>query len=320
MPAVIAMLGAGPTSSSCRTGRARTRRTHNADARRVKRGAGGGHYPVVKQLIAVLCLGACVDDPDLAETSFAVTSLVLEGEASTGGGVNETDTTASAGAVLVLPTVYTTAQQPFTTSGWTYSGSARVRGEACNPWVRIRIDGQDAVVQQITSAWTTINFWLSVPPGSHTLQLYHRNGGCAIRVDHVTLAVEDPQPPPDPPPPPVVVEAESAIGQGAVVTDSAASGGAYRAFAAADEKASTTFATTTATTGSVRVRSSGCFAEPVAKVTIDGAPTTTYIPTSGAWVTMSLPPLANGNHTIEFAHRYGRTGCALHFDHATFTP
>ncbi len=286
----------------------------------MKRGARSGLYPDVKQLIAVLCLAGCAADPELAETSFAVTSFVLEGEASTGGGVVETDTTASGGAVIVLPTVYTTAQQPFTTSGWTYSGSARVRGEACNPWLRIRIDGQDAVVQPLASAWSTINFSLSVPPGSHTLELYHRNGGCAIRVDHVTLAVEDPPPPPEPPPPPVVVEAESAIGQGTVVIDGAASGGAYRAFAAAYEKASTTFATSVATTGSVRVRSSGCVAEPVAKVTVDGASTMTYIPTSGAWVTMSLPPLVGGNHTIQFEHRYGRTGCALHFDHATFTP
>ena len=290
------------------------------NAHRVKRRAGGWLYPGVKPLIAVLCLGACIDGPELAETSFAVTSLALEGEASTGGGVIEVDSTASGGAVLVLPTVSTTAQQPFTTTGWTYSGTARVLGEACNPWVRIRIDGQDAAVQQLTSGWSTINFWLTVPPGSHTLQLHHRSGGCAIRVDHVTLAVEDPPQPPDPPPAAVVVEAESATGQGTVVSAAGASGGAYRAFAAAYQKASTTFTTTVATTGSVRVRSSGCLAEPVAKVTIDGAWTMMNIPTSGAWVTMSIPLLASGLHMIEFEHRFGRTGCALHFDHATFTP
>jgi hypothetical protein len=287
----------------------------------VKRGAGSGLYLDVKPLIAALCLAGCVGDPELSETSFAVTSFALEGEASTGGGTVESDATASANAVLVLPTAGVAAQQPFTTTGWTYSGSARVRGDACNPWLRIRIDGQDVVVQQLTSAWSTINFSLSVPPGSHTLQLYHRNGGCAIRVDHVTLAVEDPPPPPEPPPPPVVVEAESAVGQGAVVADGAASGGADRAFAAAYQTASRTFTTMVPTTGSVRVRSSGCFDEPVAKVTIDGTSMTMmYLPTSGAWVTMSLPPLGAGNHTITFEHRYGRTGCALHFDHATFVP
>lgn len=285
----------------------------------VKRGAGGGLYQGVKHLIALLCLAACVDvdEPELAETSFALTSLVLEGEASTGGGIVESDRSASAGAVIVLPTMGTSAQQPFTTTGWTYSGSARVRGEACNPWVRISIDSQDVVAQPITSAWTTINFWSSVPPGSHTLTLNHRKGECAIRVDQVTLSVEDPPPPP---PAPVVVEAESAIGQGTVVNDAGASGGAYRAFTAVYQKANTTFTTTVATTGSVRVRSSGCLAQPLAKVTIDGAWTTMLIPVIGGWVTMSLPPLASGNHTIEFEHRYGPAGCALHFDHATFTP
>ena len=130
----------------------------------VKRGAVGGLYQGVKHLIALLCLAACVDvdEPELAETSFALTSLVLEGKASTGGGIVESDSSASAGAILVLPTMGTGAQQSFTTTGWTYSGTARVRGEACNPWLRIRIDGQDALVQPITSAWTTINFSLPV--------------------------------------------------------------------------------------------------------------------------------------------------------------
>jgi hypothetical protein len=278
----------------------------------------------MKHLWLAPVLFACVDEPALDEASFAVTSLVLEGEASAGAGSIEPDGAASGGAVLALATPATYAQQAFTTTGWVTGGSVRVRGDRCQPALRVDLDTTNVIpTTPITSTtWTTLAFPANLPPGNHVVKIHYRNGvaGCVLRVDHVTLAVDDPPEPPQPPEA-VVVEAESAVGAGTNVVDGAASGGAYRAFAAKYQKASTTFTTVVATNGAVRVRSAGCSEMPIAKVTIDGAvKTMTPVSTSGAWVTLSLGWVSSGFHAIEFEHRFGPDNCALHFDHATFAP
>jgi hypothetical protein len=284
----------------------------------------GWLYLFMKPLWLAPFLFACVDEPTLGETSATVTSLVLEGEASTGAGAIETDTTASGNAVLALSTPGTVAQQAFTTAGWISSGSVRVRGDSCQPWLRVDIDTTTVITAMTSTAWTTLAFPATVPPGNHVLKLHYRSGitGCKLRIDHVTLSVEDPPPPPDPPPAAVVVEAETAVGAGTNVSDPAASGGAYRAFSAKYQRASTTFATSAPMTGIVRVRSSGCSAMPIAKVTVDGVvKTMTSVPTTGAWVTLPLGSVGiSAAHSIDFEHRFGPDNCAVHFDHATFTP
>ncbi|HET9483052.1 MAG TPA: hypothetical protein VFO79_03775, partial [Xanthomonadales bacterium] len=274
-------------------------------------------------LLSLLVTG-CVDDLELGEASSAVSTLVLEAEdATNGAGVVESDGSASGGAVLVL-SPGTFAHQPFTTTGSLVNGTVRVRGESCLPWIRVRIDFTDVVpsMQLSTDQWTVIGFTggAGLPAGNHTLELHHRNGSCAVRYDQVTLTLNDPPPPP-PPPPPVVVEAESASGAGTVVADAAASGGAYREFSAAYQKASRTFTTAVGTTGTVRVRATGCAYAPYAKVTIDGVVATmTQIWQNDTWVTLSLGQWSGGGHAIELEYRYGRAGCVLQFDHATFTP
>lgn len=266
---------------------------------------------------------ACVADPELGETSFAVTNLVLEAEDSTGAGYVEADTAASNDAVLVLTTPGTFAEQSFQTNNSIVGGSVYVRGDSCNPVMRVVIDGVNVAYAQTSTTWTTVDF---VGPytgnGNHTLALHYRSGipGCTLRFDHVTLTIDDPPPPPPPPPPAVVVEAEDANGDGSIVADAAASGGAYRLFSAAYQDASAVFATTDATTGTVYVRSSNCKSMPYAKVTIDGiVATMTPVSTSGSWVALPLGQWGSGNHSIIFENRYSHPGCALHFDHATFT-
>jgi hypothetical protein len=271
----------------------------------------------------VFLLG-CLDEPDLGELTSEVSVIVLEGEASTGAGVVEGDPTASNNAVLAMATPHTVAQQTFTTTGVLTSGSVRVRGDTCNPWVRVQIDNVDVVVAQLTSSsWTTLPFTsASVPAGTHTIKFHYRNGiaGCVLRIDQATLTTADPPPPPPPPPSPVVIEAESATGAGTVIADASASGGAYRAFTSQYTHAITTFATTATMKGSVRVRAASCGFAPWVKVYVDSTPVLISTVTSTSWVDLPLgySLVGAGTHTIDFEYRSGTAPCQLHIDQATF--
>ena len=275
----------------------------------------------MKQLWWLLFACACVDNPEVSETTSSISILVLEAEDSIGAGSVELDATASNGALRAMASPGTHADQAFATAGAISSGSVRVRGGSCAPHVRVDIDGITVVpTQPVASAtWTTIAFAGPIAAGDHVLRLHYRNGtrGCVLRFDEVTLTVEDPPPPP----PPVVVEAETAGGYGTVVGDPSASGGAYLAFGAPYQRALTSFTTTVATTGAVAVRAVGCADMPFAKVTIDGVVAVlTQVPTSGSWVSLPLGTWSSGNHSLSFEYRYGEPGCVMHFDHATFTP
>lgn len=271
----------------------------------------------------LLFLAGCVDEPAVDELASEVSVLVLEGEASSGAGVVEGDATASNNAVLAMATPYTVAQQPFTTTGTLISGSVRVRGDACNPWVRVQIDNLDVVVAQLGTSWTTLPFTSSsIPAGSHTIKFHYRYGtaGCVLRIDQATLTTADPPPPPPPPPSPVVVEAESATGAGTVIADASASGGAYRAYSSQYTHAIATFTTTTAMKGSVRVRAASCASAPWVKVYVDSTPVLLGTVTSTAWVDVPLGSslFGGGMHTIDFEYRSGSAPCQLHIDQATF--
>ena len=285
-----------------------------------------GSTPIVKrEILFTVVLTGCIDDVELGETSSELTQLVLEAEDSTNGpGVVEADATASGGEVLALTTPGTWGQQPFTIAGSLHNGSVRVRGEGCMPWIRVQIDTTDVVPprQLTTTDWTVIGFTGGgLPAGSHSIKLHHRSGTCTVRYDQVTLNVNDPPPPPPPPPPPVVVEAEAGNGGGSIVADAAASGGAYRAFSAAYQKSTTTFATTVPTTGTVRVRATGCSSPPTAKVMISGSVVLMQqVAVNDVWMTLGLGSYGVGGHSITFEHRWGPVGCHLHFDQATFTP
>ena len=269
-------------------------------------------------------LWSCLDEPELGETSSAVTQLVIEAEASSGAGVVEVDATASAGAVRTMPTSQTVAQQAFLTTGTLAAGSVRVRGDGCNPWVRVELDTYTVVSTQLmTTSWTTLPFsTLALPAGAHTIKFHYRSGsaGCVLRFDHATLTVDDPPPPPPPPPPPVVVEAELATGAGSVVPDATASGGALRAFPSAYTHAIASFATTATMQGSVRVRAASCSAAPYVKVYVDGVAVLLTTVASAAWLELPLSGfVAAGAHVIDFEYRYGVAPCQLQIDKATFT-
>ncbi|MEJ7596657.1 MAG: hypothetical protein WKG01_02005 [Kofleriaceae bacterium] len=272
---------------------------------------------------ALVVLTSCLDEPALEEVSSAVTQLLIESEDSTGAGAVQADATASGGAVLAMPIAQTVAQQTFTTAGTLASGSVRVRGEACNPWVRVQLDNFNVVSTQLSStSWTTLPFSpLALPAGTHTIKFHYREGlaGCVLRYDQATLTVNDPPPPPPPAPPPVIVEAELATGAGLVISDPTASGGALRAFTAAYTHAIASFTTTAMTTGSVRLRAASCSSTPYVKVYIDGVAVVLTTVTSAAWIELPLGQVATGTHSIDFEYRYGSPPCQLQIDKATFS-
>lgn len=267
-------------------------------------------------LSAVACVDADWADEDVGTAQSALTSFVLiEAEDAIGAGAVEADATASGGQLRALYTHYQSATATFTTAAPLVSGTVRIRATQCSstPWVKVLVDGQQALVSPVPeSTWT--EYPLSVPAsgaGPHTIEFQYRWGspGCDMRFDYAEIEVADL----------VVIEAEDAVGDGVVEPDPSASAGAHRAFYNYLDSATASFTTTgTMLSGTVRIRATQCSQVPQAKVLVDGYQALiTQVP-NDTWVDypLSLHPFGPGQYTITFQYRSGARGCDMRFDYA----
>lgn len=125
-------------------------------------------------------------------------TLTLESEYAVGSGTAVGDASASNGQARRFDASLLAATSTITTTGTLLSGSVRVRGGACSPWGRVRIDGVDAwPATPVTSAsYTVIPLSvLPLPAGTHTVEVYARyipSAACPIRFDKVTLVTAAP--------------------------------------------------------------------------------------------------------------------------------